>query len=414
MELIYANRPGESRTAHRMLTGAERDALLAHYLDGADTALTQALLDTAWQARQWFACDCRASAAAPAVLYVARSHGRPAPDGRQYRLLRMSDRPPHQRTCAFAREPPAALADPPSTLPPLGQLLMRWFGAARLNVLYPYDADDLVSSQYVSLRETSKSLDLTPGQRLFDYSRTHPQGLPELAKRLRARRPTPGRPAATGVYLAALRALTESELRGALTGPGLELDIQWPAAVLQAAQEQTNDPGPFVVLIALGLEPTTARIAVQEVFAYPVYSRRQLILINEPHERRTLRLLLELQRFLVEARQLVVSIRKTLPDAPLTARGVSFQIGRIGPNGRPLRALDILCIDAARAPQALAPDMGESEVVYHRVTGEGPGASEADHAFNRAIITRLLDGLERRAANPAALGEPSAAVPSTR
>src|SRR5688572_16637480 len=127
MELIYANRPGEPCTAYRTLTSAEREALLAHYqgdTEQTDQKLAQSVLASAYQARQWFACSCRPSSA-PALLYAARG------PGAEYRLLRMTDRPPHQRSCPFVREPPEGSSDTVSTLLPLGQLLMRWVGAAR-------------------------------------------------------------------------------------------------------------------------------------------------------------------------------------------------------------------------------------------------------------------------------------------
>ena len=180
MYRVFAHLPGEPAIAADLLTPCDRDALVSHYREGTQDADQQAWLSRLFRRREWIACDCRADANAPPLMFVRRI------DSAQYVLARMTDRPPHARHCPFASHPALMNArDERPPLPALAALLFRWITAARLNVLYPYEADDVLQAQYLSLREVSKSLMLTPGRRLFDFSRTHPKGLPTLYRRLR-------------------------------------------------------------------------------------------------------------------------------------------------------------------------------------------------------------------------------------
>src|SRR5262249_47312482 len=129
----------------------------------------------------------------------------------------------------------------------LARLLYRWFAAAHLNVVFPFQGGDSLSAQYLALRDVSRSLELDRGQRLFDFSRTHPRGLPELCRRLLRSGRESG-----AVYLTVTSTLECRELREIFAAPAVRehfADHEIPSAQLPAGCEHAA--GPFVLLMSL-------------------------------------------------------------------------------------------------------------------------------------------------------------------
>lgn len=340
MDLIYAHQPGTPITVHRPLSSVERQVLCAS-VDWIDDPEAASLLPQIWHARLWIGCDCRSRREAVPVLFVRRL----GPTA--YRLAPMGERSPHSSQCPFARAElsPGVRAAPRESN--LATLLYRWFQAARLNVCYPYGAEDHLQQQYVALREAGKSLELSAGRRLYDYSRSHPAGLPELKRRIRAYRaaaPQEGGP--HGVFLACVRELTSIELRSAIEPPSsdtepiaMEVGSDW----VQTLPEATNVGGPHVLLF--GLVGTSAGVEVADVLAQPVYSRDRLILLGGAQERATLQALLQVQQESWVEHQTLIVLRKSLPGSALHERGIAFQAERLGPNGQAIARLDVLSVD---------------------------------------------------------------------
>lgn len=388
MRLVLAHRAGEALTAVRALSAEEHTALVRHYREGHEEPWFRGWLAHLLQLHLWIACDCRSAHNPPPLLFV-RAGAR-----EQALLVRMPDRPPHARGCHFASPPAlAGAADTPIGLSPLAQLLYRWVGAARLNIVFPYEAEDALSQQYAALREVSKSLDLAPGRRLYDFSRTHPQGLPELFRRLvRAAAAVPGETRAEGLYLTVTSSLGRIELP-AISGREPETLAEAPA--VEQLMGTSRDAGPYVLLIELAAHPPGG-VRVQRVLAQPVYSRGLLVPVQGAQERRTLRVLLDVQRALLSGHHRLISIRKTLPDAPFCDRGIAFQVQQLGPNGRAARTLDILSVDAGRAHQENVLLESESEILYHRVGPTEGALSSTDQGFRRRLIAQLTRGREPR------------------
>lgn len=390
MRLVLAHRPGETLTAIRGLSAEEHTALARHYREGYEEPWLAAWLTHLLQLRLWIACDCRTTHDPPPLLFVrAGARARAL-------LVRMPDRPPHARGCPYA-SPPALVgaADTPFGLSPLAQLLYRWVGAARLNIVFPYEAEDALSQQYAALREVSKSLNLAPGRRLFDFSRTHPQGLPELFRRLaRAAAEVPGEPRAEGLYLTVAASFERIELP---EFSNCECETQEDAPAVEQRVGDAQDAGPCVLLIELAAH-RPGGVRVQRVLAQPVYSRGLLVPVLGAQERRTLRVLLDAQRALLSGHHRLISIRKTLPDAPFCDRGIAFQVQQLGPNGRAARTLDILSVDAGRAHQENvlleSESESESETLYHRVGPTEGALSSTDQSFRRRLIAQLMRGPE--------------------
>lgn len=355
MHLVSAHPPGAPIGVHRCLTPTERAALVAHFRGGVLEPLTTDLLRWASRVHLWIACDCRARQDPPPILFVQHS------GVGEFTLTRMLDRPAHHSQCPFALPPASLAAARPIPLNPLGALLFRWFSAAKLNVVYPYEGADLVHDQFVSLRETSKSLEIARGRRLFDHSRTHPVGLPGLMRQLTAR--LPGMPGPGAVYFGTVPALTADALRAALHHPAMSWSASVPLDTLNHISllpGAASDAGPHAVLFGFEYASAQSQVRIEGIFAQPIFSRGQLVPVNAAHERRTLAILLSVQREMLRTHGVVVAIRKTLPDTPLYERGVAFQIQRLGPNGRAARTLDVLSVDCEAAPRdafAIASDV---------------------------------------------------------
>lgn len=395
MRLVLAHRPGEALTAARELCVEESAALVRHFRDGREEPWLAGWLAQLVQLHLWVACSCRAAHEQPPMLFVRLA------ERETYVLARMPDRPPHAHGCAFATAPAlASAADSPMPLASLPHLLCRWFGAARLNLLFPYEADDVLSHQYAALREVSKSLSLAPGRRLYDFSRTHPQGLPELFRRLcRAAEEERSDARSVGVYLTVASSLESIEWPqasahkdGARNHGGA---VATPAIDRLPGTE--GDGGPFVVIIEYAATRKEA-IGVQRVFVQPVYSRRILVPVQCDQERRTLSVLLDVQRSLLSGHQRLISIRKTLPDAPIYERGIAFQVQQLGPNGRASFTFDILSADAGLAHHEGVTLEAGCETLYHRVgPTQGPSAP-TDLSFRRTLISYLLREAQGRPA----------------
>lgn len=387
MQLVLAHRPGEALPPVRELCTEESAALVQQFRDGLDASWLAGWLAHLVQLHLWIACDCRGTHEQPPLFFVRRGPRETCA------LARMPDRPPHARHCAFAAAPALAdAADTPAALAALPQLLCRWFGAARLNVLFPWEAGDALSYQYEALREVSKSLNLVPGRRLYDFSRTHPQGLPALFRRLsRTAQEARSDVRSAGLFLTVASTLGNIELPQMLDGAELSCasgDGRVPA--IERFCGTAADAGPFVMLIEFAAARHGA-ISVHRVFALPVYSRRLLVPVQSAQERRTLRVMLEVQGTLLNDHHRVISIRKTLPDAPIYERGIGFQVQLLGPTGRATVALDVLSVDVG-----LAHDEGISldaagDTVYHCVgPTEGP-LTATDQRFKRQLMARLLE-----------------------
>lgn len=302
-----------------------------------------------------------------------------------YALARMPDRPAHARGCPFGVTPASVRnADALPAPSPLVSLMCRWFAAARLNVLFPYDGDDGLSAQYAALREVSRSMEVWPGQPLYDFSRTHPHGLPELCRKLsRSDHDT------QGVYLSVTSRLDPGELLEPMYSTDAPYRVDEELPPLRTAYGSEPDRGPFVVLFLL--VGAKGAVRIREVVAQPIHSRRLLVPLDGDVDRRTLEVLLDVQRLLLVDWGRIVTIRKTLCNALPHERGVSFQVQSIGPNGRAVLSLDVLAADAG---MAIADGVDLEQLagpIYHAVGAtEGP-LTPTDLSFRNRVLTLLLD-----------------------
>lgn len=379
MRLVLANNPGDAYVTVRSLERQEIEALTRHFRDGMDAPWLSTWFARLNAVRLWIACDCRGMHEQSPMLFVRRA------STASYAIARMSDRPAHLASCAFNAAPARVQnADVPPAPAPLLRLMSRWFAAARLNVVFPYGGDDGLSAQYAALREVSRSMELGRGQRLFDFSRTHPRGLPELCRRL-----SRSSHEAEGVYLTVTSSLDPTELRDAVRDAQAHeylADEEPPPVQCASGAEPTR--GPFVVLVLLAGAKGIVRI--REVFAQPVHSQRLLVPLDGATDRRTLEVLLEVQRRLLTDWGLIIAIRKTLCDATAHERGVSFQVQRLGPNGRALRSIDVFGADAGMAFHDGVDLEQVSDPLYHAVgPTEGP-LTPTDASFRNRVLSRLL------------------------
>jgi hypothetical protein len=343
MDLIYPHMSGALAPVHRTLRLDEALRLQVHYTHGGSAPQADALLRHIWEARLWVACACRAPSPTAALLFVRRVREE------EFVLVRMNDRAPHDSRCPFAGEPAlAAATDRTPPLPTLATLLYRWFGAAKLHTIYPAPAGDLLHGQYESLREVSRSLETAPGRRLYAGSRTHPDGLAALLQGLLERPPSHGQLYPDALYLHVVRALTAEEFEAIPQLPQNHPASPVKRVVLADLERLSGCDSDFeahAILFGFGVDPVTQRVRAQGVWALPVYSRTRLVPLTRPAERATLRVLLAVQQSMVRAEGSVTVIRKTLPGTPIEERGIAFQMMRLGSHGRPLAAVDVVCLE---------------------------------------------------------------------
>jgi hypothetical protein len=266
-----------------------------------------------------------------------------------------------------------------------------------LNVSFPSGDEDLARTQSESLRDVARSLDISPGRRLYAHSRTHPAGLPELLRRLTDTPPPESSAYPGAVYFQVVRSLAEEDLRAALYCPGLDLEqaVDGFSLTPQSLPSAGADRGAHAVLFGFGCDPVCGKPRGQGVFAQPVYSGSRLIPVDAAHERQTLAALLGVQRELLHSQDIVTAIRKTLPDTPLHERGIAFQMMRIGANGRPIRSLDIVSGVGDFGPMHDIPDGGESGVLFHWTGAQGSARRIADHVLQSQLRSLLSSHPER-------------------
>lgn len=364
----------------RTLTAEERNLVLSHYTHTDDDVAAGEMLERWWRAKNWIACDCRAARSARPLLYVRRTFRG------QYVLARMGERRVHAPSCAFAASPARASAAETGApvLPKLPALLFRWISAARLNVLYPYRAADIAEAQWVSLKEAAKQIDIESGKTLFDYSRTHARGLNDLFARIATRS---SKRESWGVFLAVVERVSLEEWRNAFlyqdAGLALEQIRRWGEPKFESFGTFERDAGPFMLLTEFAWDASLKLPMARAVFAHPVFSRKHLIPLEGPDERRTLRVLIEMQFAWMSESQTAVCIRKTLPGSAVHDRGVSFQLQRMRPNGLPEDAWDVVSAhggDAGRSPQP-------GDAIYHWLDRGAPG--KTDEQFRRDLIASI-------------------------
>jgi hypothetical protein len=366
MDLICAQGAGVPGVA-RSLTPAERQVLLnSRRTEPCDTE-SRALLRAIWRARLWIACDCRTSAGRAPVLYVRRTG--PA----DYALTPMTDRLAHAPQCVFGPGSAGTPRESPSESCRLADVAQRWVQAAKLHVVYPYAGADLLHSQFMSLREAAKTLDLMPGRRLYDYSRTHSDGLPELFWRVLALKPALPNSYPRGVFLSTAPDIDAPSLAATLAHPSASkeaLIAQIPSHTVSRPIDVEVTPGPYLVLFAFAPDANQAAVMIHKIFAHPIHSRGLLVPVLGEHERRTLSVLLVIQRELLRTHHVLLVIRKVLPPAALYDRGIAFQLQRLGPNGRPIDSLDILSVDCADRGPREAMELSEMDWRHDRALRE--------------------------------------------
>ena len=218
--------------------------------------------------------------------------------------------------------------------------------AAKLNLVLPYQGGDGLHSQYQALQEASRSLELSPGRRLYDYSRSHPAGLEGLYRRLVGTEATPVTPSQV-IYLASVPMVSDADLCASMR-PSLEA---FRSAIETISHERVRvwseaecAGGAHLVAFALSLKSRT-EVALDAIAAIPVFSRGLLVPVCANHERSTLSCLIDVQRSVLDKHHLVLGIRKTLPGSASYERGISFQVQLLGSNGRSIRQLDIVSVD---------------------------------------------------------------------
>lgn len=386
MRLVLVHHPGQACTTLRDLSSAEIAVIERQVRAGIDEPGVPTWLAERARDGVWIACDCR-ERSEPPLLFVRRV------SRSQHVLMPMPDRPPHAARCpvgdAFARR----TLNLGASHSELRKLLYRWFAAARLNLRFPYGADHAMGVQYEALREVSRSLPWVGRQPLYEFSRTHPQGLPQLCRTLCR----PNQAQRRGLFLSLTPNAAPAILRGMLQ-PDAQCR-EWLQAVELPVAEPAMDEavnGPFVAIFELE-GSASGVMRVERVVLQPVHSERMLVPVEAERERQTLDLLLQVQQEMFVTHRQIVTIRKTLADSLIYERGIGFQLQPLGPNGRALRTVDVVSADANVASRWRTPMEMQAEPLYHVVDAPLASGSAADRCFKRRLLSLLSDPLNAKA-----------------
>lgn len=406
MQLVFTNQPGGEPQKIRDLSDDERQALLSSYQD-AQSEAGLILLKMAWNRHWWFACECRGERGNPPVLFVRRNF-----QG-NYTLVQMKDRPAHLKECPFHRvlmeKKQTSKADDNQDIPELGQLLYRWINAAKLNqVNWPGNNVDLLGSQYASLREVARSLNIAPNRHLGGYMKTHLQAAPRLGMKLqRVEKDWPGGEP-FGILL-----LTINEISDAGEFKTDQGELVLPIENIHQMSCTKQAGGPYLAIIKITKDKKTEKglYLPSTAFIHPIYSCRQLMLVDSRHERDTLKKLLEMQNGWLYKKHVMVGIRKTLPYTKAYDQGISFQLQRLNRNGRVTQSVDVISVDGDvlnPGEHFLLPEQ-DGTGVYHLV-----GKSQLDKKFVAILTARLLGQMDSKKTNAKKAGRPKGQVASLK
>jgi hypothetical protein len=104
--------------------------------------------------------------------------------------------------------------------------------------------------------------------------------------------------------------------------------------------------------------------------------------------------MLDVQRELLALKELV-RVRVLLPGSSAYERGITGLAERLGPNGRVLSAVAVVCATGAMSRSAIG--VAESNTLYHRIAASR--AAESDQTFKRDLM-RMLRGAPMRDNSP--------------
>jgi hypothetical protein len=350
MQLVPVFQVSDQISSIRDLTEEEARRLKESYVSGVSTPEATGVMRAIYEARCWITCDCRKEHKAPPAMFVKMD------EAGHLSLVTLTERIAHLDSCPFSIQRKESYQ---RTRGLLKNLYMQWVEAASLNVVYPFVDADLVEPQYEALYTIAKSLEIRPKRKLGDYACTHVNGLTKvlsnLAKELSF---TSDDNNPYGVILQFFPSRDERvDWKGHFPSP-IQLRVERSLDIEQ-------DKGPLAAMFKIGRQSGSNSFVPDTVYLQPVYSRRHMVPICASHERDTLSALITIQRHFAQHHQMIVRIRKTMPASVPQSRGIAFQVQRLGPNGQPLRSVDVVSVNSNTPTWASHSGVATGGVLYH-------------------------------------------------
>ncbi|MDD2859448.1 MAG: hypothetical protein PHT60_14825 [Acidiphilium sp.] len=198
--------------------------------------------------------------------------------------------------------------------PPLARLLIGLVQDAGLLRVPPGWEERDLAGQYRELRLAARKFQLTSTLRLAPYLETFVPRYEEFRQRIEAVPPVKFKGARPhGILIVAARAVSEGAI---VVSDGMSLPVAGRISVFGEIeghgriQDAAARRPPYLVAALVARPDPDAPAAILRAYAHPVASRAHLLLLDSDHERRTLRRLIALQRWLVRARNILVTIEK--------------------------------------------------------------------------------------------------------
>jgi hypothetical protein len=292
---------------------------------------------------QWFACDCLGVVPFPPVLVpVAETHVRRHVEGPW---------PQHAEDCDFFREAAdqhaisASFARPgPST----GLKLVRGFGSGRPRVagmrpvsvgrgrsalarllLTLLETGGLtriepsgirpMAAQFAALRQAAREIELEPGVRLSSFFCSYPPALPRLIQRVAEAAPSrflrTGRPHGilAGLATAAAEGMIQPTQGDAFPVTGA-ISIFGETDGHAAGRAASGERAPYVMACVVGRAQPDGPVEVLRAYLQPCVSATWLLPVNSHFERRTVRQLVSLQRWVLSHDGAALIVEKPVFD----------------------------------------------------------------------------------------------------
>jgi hypothetical protein len=202
--------------------------------------------------------------------------------------------------------------------PRLARLMMRLVQASGISTVWPGWNDNLLPRQYRMLRAAAKEIRLTSAVRLSTYLETFPPHYEMFRARIEAVPASKfkgSRP--HGVMIFAARQISEGVIDA---GSGQSLPVAGRISVFGEIEghgrigDRAIQRPPYLVAALVARPSAEDPAAILRAYAHPIASAYHLIPVDSDYERRTLKRLMSVQRWLLQTRNVVMSIEKPLFD----------------------------------------------------------------------------------------------------
>lgn len=199
----------------------------------------------------------------------------------------------------------------------LAKILFTLLKEAHLHLLDKIDRDKDVTEQYRRIKDTTKRT-IVKGISLSDYLCTHPKSIPYFCEKLerdkkKFNNPWPNKVRPQGFFIGIADEVIEANNQlqfKSLEPPGI-INTEVTPKCFKPKHSQVSKPYWVIANIAES-RVNPGKYTLRETYAHPVYSKTMLIPVDSNYERRTLKILINLQKLIFESYNILIKIEKPL------------------------------------------------------------------------------------------------------